>query len=508
MKNNYIILSIFCLLLNITFGNAQISISASSNQNSIAVNTNNTLNVWNEVTSTSITLNNATKVLVEATIEINNVSNNSDMTGQFRLTDGSNFSKTIKRFIAQKSYDDKGIAAISFIFEYPGGTSETKNYTLQHSKFTGNNGANLFSSKAVITAIEIASDNGILPNSQATADTESTLSPSYVSVASTSINLPYESNVYVVSTFSTSTSNALADGSWALRQDNSPISEITRSILDPASIGAGTIITLLENIPAGPHTFDLAHKSIDGNNITTSEATISVIALTTANGEILPSISSLNGSGTSSINNYTQINQATLTAPLNGIINNKLFLHTTFNMSASNDDIAYATYKIAKSGTPGIFTSFEIQRYVPDTKTGSGGLIGIVSDINEGSSFDLSFEHKNSGESGILSSTNVNSVGFFLNSDPSLTLSVEEEILNTNILIYPNPSRDFLYLGNNVTNGETSFKFYTVTGQLMHTINVLPKTNTKIDVTGWTSGIYIMRATNNGVNIAKKLIIE
>ena len=56
--------------------------------------------------------------------------------------------------------------------------------------------------------------------------------------------------------------------------------------------------------------------------------------------------------------------------------------------------------------------------------------------------------------------------------------------------------------------GKLLFKFYTVTGQLVHTINVLPKTNTKVDVTGWASGIYIMKATNNDVNIAKKLIIE
>ena len=517
MEKNISIIIFLCFFLSITFVNAQQSLTASSAQGTATSST--TANLWNTVASTDLILTAGTKVLVEATIEIEVTGGNSNINTQFRLTDGATDSQTINRYVATKTYTDKGIAAISFIFDYGAGFTGTKTFSLEQAKTT-TGASKFFTTKAVITAIEIASSNVILPNGQGTAAISSTISTTDYEGAATvnMITLEKPADIYIVSTFSTSTPNASATGAWSLGESTNnityteiPNSQITRSIIaaDDNGIGAATIVSLIKNKSAGNYYFRLAHKVNTGTNITTTGATISVVVLrgTIATGDnIFPSYSDSPASATTSSNIYSDINTAPIIAPTNGFTDNKFFMHASYNMTASIANVVYATYKFGSSA--GTITPFEIQRYVLNGTTGSGGLIGIVSGINQETPFNTSFQHKNSGATGTLTSSNVNTIGFFLNSDPFSTLSVEEDILNTNISIFPNPAKEQFYINNNVTEGKTSFKFYTVTGQLVHTINMMPKTNTKLDVKGWSSGIYIMKATNNGVNIAKKLIIE
>jgi hypothetical protein len=508
MNKNRFIISFLCLFFSTSFAVAQIELAASSSQGSTTT-TGNGVN-WTSVVATTFTPNvgtSVTKVLVEATIEAEVTSGNSNIESIFRLTDGTSFSRTISRYVATKTYDDKGIVAISYIFEYSPAFTTPKTFTLQHTKTTSG-ASKQFTSNAVITAIEIASDNVILPNNQGTAASVSTTSATYNTVATASINLVNAADIYVITTFSTAIaagSNVL--GGWAIADNSSIIgnTEITRTIIDPTSIGAATIVTLIENVPAGIHNFTLEHKSDGINTLETTEVAISAVAFTSTSGEIFPTFSSLNDTGTSTTNTYTDLASATITAPNNGFSNNKLFMHASFNMSATIDNIVYATYQFTSTAT---FTSFEIERYVPNGNTGSGGLVALVIGINEGSSFNVGFQHKNSGASGTLTSNKVNNIGLFLNSDPNATLSVEENILSTNITVYPNPSRDYCIIHNNVTDGETLFKFYTLTGQLVHTVKADAKTNTKIDITGWATGVYILKANHKGINIAKNLIVD
>ncbi len=517
MKNNICITAILFLLLNTTFVNAQKALNASFSQGSATSSTSS--NTWNTVASTVLSLSAGTKVLVEATIEVEVTVGNSDINTQFRLTDGTTDSQTIDRYIATKTYTDKGIVAISFIFDYGAPLTESKTFSLEQAKTT-TGASKQFTSKAVITAIEIASNTIILPNEQATTAAASTSSATYIAAATTNmITLEKTADIYIVSTFSTSTTDTSATGAWSLQESTDddtftdiPNSEITRSIIATGNngIGAATIVTLIKNKPAGNYYFRLGHKVTNGTNITTSGTTISAVALrsTIATGDhVFPAYSDFPPNDTSTANSYEEINSAPITAPTNGFTDNKFFMHASYNMLASGNNVVYATYKFGSSAG-GTLTLFEIQRYVPVDKTGSGGLIGIVNNINQGDSFNASFQHKNSGATGTLTSSNVNTIGFFLNSDPDSTLSIEEDILNTNIAIYPNPAQEQFYIKNNVTNGTTSITFYTVTGQLVHTIKVQPKTNAKLEVTGWTAGIYIMKVTNNGIHVSKKIIIE
>lgn len=511
-----IIITFICFFLNIAFSNAQKSLTASSAQGT-ATTTGNGVN-WTPVVTTSLNLTAGEKVIVEATVEVQVTSGNSDINTQFRLTDGTNFSQTISRYVATKTYTDKGIVAISFIFNYTTAFTGSKTFTLQHTKTSS--GANKqFTSKAVITAIEITSSNVSLPNGQGTTTSISTSSTNYVGATTTNmITLEKPSDIYIVSTFSTSTTNASATGAWSLRESTDNVNftditnaQITRSIIAATTngIGAATIVTLIKNKPAGNYYFRLGHKVNVGTNITTSGATISALVLrgTVASGDnVFPSYTDSPLAVSTTSTTFATINSAAITAPINTLDDNSFFMHTNFNMGATGGNVVYASYTFGITGAT--FSPLEIQRYVLNGTTGSGGLIGMVSSINQGDSFTASFLHRNSGGVTTLNTSSINTIGFFLNNDPNSTLSVEEEVLNTNISIYPNPSKEQFIINNNVTNGETSFKFYTVTGQLVHILNALPKSNTKLDVTSWTSGIYIMKATNNGINITKKLIIE
>lgn len=215
MKNNICITAILFLLLNTTFVNAQKALNASFSQGSATSSTSS--NTWNTVASTVLSLSAGTKVLVEATIEVEVTVGNSDINTQFRLTDGTTDSQTIDRYIATKTYTDKGIVAISFIFDYGAPLTESKTFSLEQAKTT-TGASKQFTSKAVITAIEIASNTIILPNEQATTAAASTSSATYIAAATTNmITLEKTADIYIVSTFSTSTTDPSATGAWSLQ---------------------------------------------------------------------------------------------------------------------------------------------------------------------------------------------------------------------------------------------------------------------------------------------------
>ncbi|SNR30173.1 Por secretion system C-terminal sorting domain-containing protein [Lutibacter agarilyticus] len=429
MKKFTLITSLLFLILNTSFINAQTkTLVSSTNQTTTAVSSGINNNIWTDVTSTLLTLTAGTKVLVEATIEVDVAGDKKDIEAQFRLTDGTSESEIISRLVEQKSYNDKGLVAISFIFNYAS-TTGSKTFTLQQSKNQTGNQKDAFSSKAIITAIEIESTAVALPNGQGSLTSLSASDITFSQVTATNaIVLEKQATIYIVSTFSTSTSsNAEATGEWVLRESTNggttyttiDDTQITRTILDATSIGAATIVTLI-NRPAGTYNFELAYKVNSGSNIITSGATISAIALKgteATGGDVFASVAALFNSDDNSTSTYKPIFAETITPPSNA--SNQLFLRTSFNMTATGGDIAYATYQFDSNAS---FTNFEIQRYVPDGKIGSGGLIGIVSGLNTGSSYDISFEHKISPNPGnTLTTFNVNAIGFYLTSSPKFT---------------------------------------------------------------------------------------
>lgn len=429
MKKIIHVFCLLCLMINTPVANAQTkTLASSTNQTTTAVSSSTENDVWSTLIETPLTLTAGTKVLVEATIEVDIAEGKKDIQAQFRLTDGVNYSQIISRLVEQKSYDDKGLVAISFIFEYASITG-SKTFTLQQLKNQAGGQKDLFKAKAIITAIEIERADVALPNGQGSNAAVLTNTTTFSQVTATNaVVLEKQANIYIVTTFSTSIESGLnINGDWTLRESlngggYTPIdnTQITRTVLDANAIGAATIVTMISR-PAGTYNFELAHKKVTtgADILTTSGATISAIALTgtvATGSDVFASVNALYNSNDNATSTYEPIIAETITPPSNAT--NQLFMHTSFNMT-SVGIIENATYQFNSNAT---FTNFEIQRYVPAGKTGSGGLIGIVSGLNTGSSYTISFEHKISPNPGnTLTTFNVNAIGFYLNSSPKFT---------------------------------------------------------------------------------------
>lgn len=87
-------------------------------------------------------------------------------------------------------------------------------------------------------------------------------------------------------------------------------------------------------------------------------------------------------------------------------------------------------------------------------------------------------------------------------------LSVKENVLNSKIVMWPNPAHNQIYVLNNIQEGDTTYKIYSITGQLIHGENAVAGSTTTINTNGWAPGVYLLDATNNGNKTTKQLIIQ
>ena len=74
-----------------------------------------------------------------------------------------------------------------------------------------------------------------------------------------------------------------------------------------------------------------------------------------------------------------------------------------------------------------------------------------------------------------------------------LVTMVEDFDKNANIIVYPNPTDDFINIDLGTTNlDKYRFQLYDVTGRLMMTGNIIDKI-TKLDIGSYASDIYFIR---------------
>ena len=90
---------------------------------------------------------------------------------------------------------------------------------------------------------------------------------------------------------------------------------------------------------------------------------------------------------------------------------------------------------------------------------------------------------------------------------PLSSLLAEDEVLDSVIKIWPNPAVDqFNILNNNSV--DVSIQIFTMKGQLIETKKIPSGITEVIETHGWAAGVYMVKLTNNGTQIIKKLIIE
>ena len=92
---------------------------------------------------------------------------------------------------------------------------------------------------------------------------------------------------------------------------------------------------------------------------------------------------------------------------------------------------------------------------------------------------------------------------------PDPTVSLDEDNLADDFVVYPNPASNTIYFkNNNYNNSSYHIQLIDVYGKVI--IETEAAISNKIDVTNITSGMYIVRLTNNNTNktALKKVIIS
>lgn len=99
---------------------------------------------------------------------------------------------------------------------------------------------------------------------------------------------------------------------------------------------------------------------------------------------------------------------------------------------------------------------------------------------------------------------------FAINLKTAGTLSVVANELDSKINIWPNPARAEVNITNlqNANDGTSRIEISNLNGQLIHSQKSNPGTTTAIQTKGWATGVYILKANNNGTETTKKLIIQ
>lgn len=99
---------------------------------------------------------------------------------------------------------------------------------------------------------------------------------------------------------------------------------------------------------------------------------------------------------------------------------------------------------------------------------------------------------------------------FAINLKTAGTLGVKTNELDSKIQLWPNPACAEVNItnGQNANDGASKIEISSLNGQLIHSQKSNPGTTTTIQTNDWTAGIYILKATNNGTQTTKKLIIQ
>lgn len=90
------------------------------------------------------------------------------------------------------------------------------------------------------------------------------------------------------------------------------------------------------------------------------------------------------------------------------------------------------------------------------------------------------------------------------------SLSLVDAAFDSKIQLWPNPAHNQFNILNaqNQNEGTSTIEISSLNGQVIHSQKSNPGTTTTIQTNSWASGVYILKATNNGTQTTKKLIIQ
>jgi len=103
---------------------------------------------------------------------------------------------------------------------------------------------------------------------------------------------------------------------------------------------------------------------------------------------------------------------------------------------------------------------------------------------------------------GTIQNNTIVNQGFLAASSSGSTLSIDDEILNESVKIYPNPVRENLSIDFTNIAGQIKVMLYTISGQLLKTSTMNQQSNT-LNVSNLQNGIYLVKLHFTDYNTTK-----
>ncbi len=100
--------------------------------------------------------------------------------------------------------------------------------------------------------------------------------------------------------------------------------------------------------------------------------------------------------------------------------------------------------------------------------------------------------------------TSIDATATFVNNQAECDALVgtEESLFNENILVYPNPTKDYIYINNNTNEEIIKVEIFNLLGKLIYHSNHIEN----ININHLSAGIYTLKIASNIQNITKKII--
>ena len=103
------------------------------------------------------------------------------------------------------------------------------------------------------------------------------------------------------------------------------------------------------------------------------------------------------------------------------------------------------------------------------------------------------------------SGTNQLSQGFHQN---DLLITAVDELQNTDVTVFPNPTADMVNIQFTKTNETNVIELYTVEGKLLSSQSVNSTTVSKVDMTTYSNGTYLLKIKNKDSKVKTYQVIK